>query len=124
VNLGLSLHRSEMLPLTSAAMRRHRAVFLGEPPPPGFEGLLRGDVPIDEYLLPVDVEYPAFSSALCRLLRELHRQGIRSHQVAPFVDALLWVHDFFAGSRGPDDLSPNSFYRLVHRAEKVDGRKG
>jgi len=52
-----------------------RRCFLGEPPAPGFDRMLRGKLSVDDYLLPIDVEYPRFSREMCRLLRELHAEG-------------------------------------------------
>ncbi len=119
VSLGLSAHRPEMIPLMAEAMRRHAAIFLEEPPTPGFGPMLEGELSIEEYLLPVDVEYPAFSRALCRLMRELHAEGRRIHQVEPYYESLFWVHEFFAGGGGPDELARDSLHYHVHRAERA-----
>jgi hypothetical protein len=43
VSVGLSLHRPEMIPLISEAMRRPEAIFLEEPPAPGFDQMIRGE---------------------------------------------------------------------------------
>jgi len=75
VSVGLSLHRPEMIPLISEAMRRSEAIFLEEPPTPGFDQMIRGELSVDDYLLPIDVEYPAFSRDMCCLQRELHAEG-------------------------------------------------
>ena len=119
VSLGLSAHRPEMVPLIAEAMRRHAAVFLEEPPAPGFASMLSGELPVEEYLLPLDLEYPAFSRAMCRLLRELHAEGRHIRQVEPYVESLLRVHECFAGGRGPGDLAPDSLEAHVHRAERA-----
>ena len=60
VFVGLSLHRPEMIPLISEAMRRSEAIFLEEPSAPGFDQMIQGELSVDDYLLPIDVEYPAF----------------------------------------------------------------
>jgi hypothetical protein len=75
VSVGLSLHRPEMIPLISEAMRRPEAIFLEEPPAPGFDQMIQGELSVDDYLLPIDVEYPAFSRDMCCLQRELHAEG-------------------------------------------------
>ena len=108
VSVGLSLHRPEMIPLISEAMRRPEAVFLEEPPTPGFDQMLRRELSVDDYLLPIDAEYPAFSRDMCCLLRELHSEGKKIYQVEPFIESLLSIHEFFAEGRKPDDLSKNS----------------
>jgi hypothetical protein len=117
--LGFGLHRPETLPAISEAMRRHDAVFLEEPPTPGFDSMLRGKLAVDDYLLSVDAEYPAFSRAMCRLMRELHAEGKPIHQVEPFIETLLQVHEFFADGRGPSDLPRDSLEFFVHRSEQA-----
>ena len=103
--MGLSLHRPEMIPLISEAMRRSEAIFLEEPPAPGFDQMIRGELSVEDYLLPIDVEYPAFSRDMCCLLRELHAEGKKIHQVEPFIESLLSIHEFFAEGHKPDDVS-------------------
>ena len=119
VSVGLSLHRPEMIPLISAAMRRSEAIFLEEPPAPGFDQMIRGELSVEDYLLPIDVEYPAFSRDMCSLLRELHAEGKKIHQVEPFIETLLSIHEFFAEGHKPDDLAENSIHFYVHRAERA-----
>jgi len=119
VSVGLCLHRPEMIPLISEAMRRHHAVFLEEPPAPGFDQMIRGELSVDDYLLPIDVEYPAFSRNMCFLLRELHAEGKQIHQVEPFVESLLGIHEFFAEGRTPEDVDKNSIHFHVYRAERA-----
>ena len=119
VSVGLGLHRPEMIPMISKAMRRHDAVFLEEPPAPGFDRMLRGKLSVDDYLLPIDVEYPRFSREMCRLLRELHAEGKKLHQVEPFIESLVHIHELFANGRRPDDLSRDSIHFHVYRAERA-----
>ena len=71
ITLGLSVHRPEMIPLIADRMRRHDAIFLEEPPADGFETMLAGALAVEDYLRPLDVEYPAFSRDMCHLLQEL-----------------------------------------------------
>jgi hypothetical protein len=110
VSVGLCLHRPEMIPLISEAMRRHHAVFLEEPPAPGFDQMIRGELSIDDYLLPIDVEYPLFSRKMCELLQDLYAEGKAILQVEPFVESLLTIHEFFAEGHKPEDLNKNSIH--------------
>jgi hypothetical protein len=119
VSVGLSLHRPEMIPLISEAMRGHGAVFLEEPPAPGFDQMLRGELSIDDYLLPIDVEYPLFSRKMCDLLQDLYAQGKAIRQVEPFVESLVSIHEFFAEGHKPEDLDKNSVHFYVYRAERA-----
>ncbi len=119
VSIGLSLHRPEMIPLIAEAMRRHEALFLEEPPAPGFDQMIREELSVDDYLLPIDVEYPAFSREMCRLLRELHAEGKKIYQVEPFIESLLSIHEFLAEGRKPDDQDRNSIHFYVYRAERA-----
>jgi len=73
-----------MIPLISEAMRGHDAIFLEEPPAPGFDRMIRGELSIDDYLLPIDVEYPLFSRKMCDLLQDLYAEGKAILQVEPF----------------------------------------
>jgi len=117
--VGLCLHRPEMIPLISGAMRCSEAIFLEEPTAPGFDQMIRGELSVDDYLLPIDVEYPAFSRDMCCLLRELHADGKKIYQVEPFIESLLSVHEFFADGHKPDDLAESSIHFYVYRAERA-----
>jgi hypothetical protein len=108
-----------MVDLISAQMRRHEAVFLEEPPVPGFQRMLDGELSIGDYLLPQDLEYPGFSRAMCRLLREIHAEGIRIYQSEPFIENLVRIHEFFAEGHRPDELDPKSLSHYVYRAERA-----
>jgi hypothetical protein len=119
VSVGLSLHRPEMIPLISEAMRGHDAIFLEEPPAPGFDQMIRGELSIDDYLLPIDVEYPLFSRKMCDLLKDLYAEGKAILQVEPFVESLLTIHEFFAEGHKPEDLNKNSIHYHVYRAERA-----
>jgi hypothetical protein len=119
VSVGLSLHRPEMIPLISEAMRGHDAIFLEEPPAPGFDQMIRGELSIDDYLLPIDVEYPLFSRKMCGLLQDLYAEGKAILQVEPFVESLISIHEFFAEGHKPEDLDKNSVHLYVYRAERA-----
>jgi len=119
VTVGLSLHRPEMIPRIAEQMRQHEAIFLEEPRSPDFQLMLSGELGIEDYLLPLDVEYPDFSRAMCLLQRELHAEGKSIHQVEPFIETLIHIQEFFAGGGRPHELSPDSLAHHVYRAEKA-----
>ncbi|MGB5424739.1 MAG: hypothetical protein WBN03_21405, partial [Desulfobacterales bacterium] len=77
-------------------MRKHDALFLEEPPSAEFDRMLCGSMPLDEYILTVDSEYPQFTKLMCAVLRELKSKGKRIFQVEPYLENLLALHDFFA----------------------------
>ena len=81
VTIALSVHRPEMTPYISDQMRRHEAIFLEEPPDPGFKQMLAGRLAVDDYLAQLDVEYPTFSKNMCNVLQELKGQGKQIFQV-------------------------------------------
>jgi len=118
ITLGFSIHRPEMVPLTFALMQRHDAIFLEEPPTADFNDMLQGAVSIEDYLMPLDVEYPEFSRRMCCMLRKLYRQGKIIVQVEPFLEILLGLHDFFADGHTPGDLPKNVIEYPVYLAER------
>jgi len=118
ITLGLSVHRPEMMPYISECMRRHAAIFLEEPPAAGFQEMLTGKRAVDDYLGPIDVEYPDFSRKMCCLLRKLKADGKAIFQVEPYLEVLLRIHEFFAAGHGPDDLQKNSIQYPVYLAER------
>lgn len=118
VTVGLSSHRPEMVSLLADRMFKHDAIFLEEPPAAGFKKMLAGDLKIDEYLLPLDYEFPEFSARMCALLKALKTEGKIIFQVEPFLEILAEVHDFFAAGHGPGDIRKNSIQYPVYLAEK------
>jgi hypothetical protein len=118
ITLGLSVHRPEMIPYMAGLMKQHEAVFLEEPPAEGFEEMLAGGLSVEDYPRPIDVEYPAFSRAMCDLLRELKTEGKQLLQVEPFLAALLDIHDFFADGGSPRELPRESLLYPVYLAER------
>ena len=119
ITVGLSVHRPEMIPWIAERMRQHEAIFLEEPGSPDFQKMLSGELAIEDYLFPLDVEYPDFSRAMCLLQRELHVEGKAIHQVEPFIETLIHIQEFFAEGGRPDDLAPDSLANHVYRAEKA-----
>ena len=118
ITIGFSIHRPEIIGMTGDWMREHEAIFLEEPSQPGFQQMLAGALSIDEYLLPVDIEYPVFSRQMCRLLRKLHIEGKKIFQVEPFLEHLLAVHEFFAKGHGPEEIASDSMAYQVYAAER------
>ena len=118
VTIGLSVHRPEMIPVISRAMRKHEAIFLEEPPVPEFADMLCGNLSIDRYLLKLDLEYPEFSRGMCSLLRELYEQGRKIFQVEPFLEVLLQVHEYLAAGHAPDEIDKNTLHYPVYLAER------
>ncbi len=115
-------HRPEMIPLTEGLMKTHDAVFLEEPPTPGFKEMLNGRLSIDDYLAPIDVEYPEFSKRMCCLARDLHANGTTMVQVEPFLEELIAIHDFFANGSTPTDIDHESLrYAVYLRERNVSG---
>lgn len=76
ITLRLSVHRPERIPVIAGRMRQHKAVFLEEPPAEDFQNMLDGALDVDDYLKPLDLEYPAFRRQMCYLLQDLKAEGI------------------------------------------------
>lgn len=117
-NLVLAEHRPETVSHAAALMREHEAVFLEEPPDPHFLGMLAGDLSVDEYVMTLDTEYPEFSSSMCLVLRELHRDGIPIFQVEPYLEHLVSLHEFFSSGGSPEGLNPDDLQHQVYLCEK------
>jgi hypothetical protein len=99
-------------------MREHDAVFLEEPPDPNFNRMLAGDIAVEDYVMMLDAEYLEFSRAMCRELRWLHRQGLPVHQVEPYLEHLLHIHEMFADGASPRDIDPTAEEHTVYLAER------
>ena len=118
VTIALSVHRPEMTTLIYDRMRRYDAIFLEEPPSSDFEQMLAGNLSVDDYLLQVDMEYPAFGQSMCQLLRELKAEGKHIFQIEPFLEILLSIHEFFAEGHRPEELQKKSAQYSVYLAER------
>lgn len=118
ITIGFSIHRPEIVPMTADLMQRHEVIFLEEPPTPGLQRMLRGTLPIDDYLRSAEVEYPEFSRSMCRLMRKLYLNGKKIIQVEPFLQNLLAIHTFFARGHRPKELKPGSVRYQVYSAER------
>ena len=80
--------------------------------------MLQGNLPVTDYMHQMDAEYPEFTRRMCHLLRELYAAGKVIHQVEPFLEVLLGIHDFFADGHGPDELDKKSIQYPVYLAER------
>ncbi|MCU0561455.1 MAG: hypothetical protein MUD16_14840 [Desulfobacterales bacterium] len=118
VTVAFSTHRPETIPLTAASAAPYAAIVLEEPPDPRLAEMLAGRLDIETYLLPLDLEYPEYSRAMCLLLRDLHRQGKRIFQVEPFVEALIEIHERFAAGAPPASVVADPRLAPVYSAEK------
>lgn len=118
ITIGFSVHRPEIVPITEKIMEQHAVIFLEEPPDAYFTGMLDGRLEVEKYLMPMDLEYPEFSRAMCRLERRLHKKGKILVQTDPFVEALLVIHDSFAEGNRPEDLEKGSMLHYVYMAER------
>jgi hypothetical protein len=118
ISLVFSSHRPETLSLSAPLMESHEAIFLEEPPTAGFESLLQGTLPLEDYLLAVDMEFPEFFRQTCALLQTLHEKQKKILQVEPYLETLAGIHEFFADGGSPRDLVPDSEQFTVYQAEK------
>lgn len=117
-NVVLAEHRPETVSHAAALMRDHEAVFLEEPPDASFHQMLRGHLPVEDYVLTLDAEYPAFIHSMCLALRELSGLGIAIYQVEPYLEHLVAIHDFFSSGGSPQKLAPHHVRYKVYLAEK------
>jgi len=122
VSVLYTTHRPETVDVLFEEMSRHEAVFLEEPPAADFVDMLEGRVPIDDYLMNRDDEYPEFARRSCRTFQALHRNGILLFQVEPYMEELIGIHEFFAEGAGPSDLTPATARHRVYMAEHLATR--
>ncbi len=118
ISIGFSIHRPEMVPVTARIMEQHDVIFLEEPPEVNFENMLNRTLGVEDYLMPLDMEYPEFSRKMCCLERDLYASGKQLIQVEPFVEALLSIHEFFAQGNKPEDLKKGQLTYFVYLAER------
>ena len=69
-------------------MHRYDVIYLEEPPAEGLQEIPQGDLSIDHYLWPAEVEYPEFSRRMCRLLRKLYQNGKEIFHLEPILGNL------------------------------------
>ncbi|MDX1707867.1 MAG: hypothetical protein R3274_04660 [Desulfobacterales bacterium] len=118
ITIGFSIHRPEVVDLIADLMKGHEAIYLEEPPQPEFQDMLAGALPVDDYLMSVDIEYPIFSRRMCQLMRKFYDDGTKIVQVEPFLQHLLDVHDFFSRGHRPEELKPDTLQHQVYVAER------
>ena len=93
ITLAFSTHRPETLPAAERLMRRHGLILLEEPPVPEFLRMKSGELSIEEYLQGQDFEFPVHAEGMCRLVRELTREGRTVLQVEPYLEYLNEIHE-------------------------------
>lgn len=104
ITLGFTVFRPETAPFAAQAMENHELIILEEPQTPGFSEMLTGELPVEDYLLLTEFEFPEYATAQCRTLQVLHTQGAVVMQVHPWMDELVGIHEFFAAGNGPADI--------------------
>ncbi|MCU0585215.1 MAG: hypothetical protein MUC46_03970 [Desulfobacterales bacterium] len=119
VTVAFSTHRPETLPLWAEIASGHETIVLEEPPDPRLASMLEGELAVEDYLLPLDLEYPEYSRGLCGLLRDLHRRGHRIFQVEPFLEALIAIHERLADGEPPAAVAADPDLAPVYAAERV-----
>ncbi len=118
ITLCHSSHRPETLALTAEVMKDHDVLLLEEPFHPDFHKALCGEVELEEHLLELDREYPAFTLGQYRLLQGFFKAGKEILQIEPYFDLLLWIQHFLAEDHSPDDILPNTPAHAVYCAER------
>ncbi|MBE0582419.1 MAG: hypothetical protein IH612_01510 [Desulfofustis sp.] len=118
VQIVYANHRPESMAITERIMRRYQVIVLEEPPHPDFSAMLTGGVDLETYLLDHDLEYHDFSLQQCTVLQRLHQTGTTIHQVEPFLEQLLAIHEFFAAGHSPADLDRTTPRYQVYLREK------
>jgi hypothetical protein len=116
--LVLSNHRQESVELARQLMMQHDTVILEEAPEEGFEEMLTGRISTDSYLESLDMEYPDFSRAMCRMLRGFYGSGKKIYQIEPFMENLIEIHRRFADGWRPEDLESGTVMHWVYLAER------
>ena len=118
ITIGFSAHHLEVLPFLRASMQKHAAIVLEEPPSPNFPQMLDQSLPIEDYLMEVDSQFPKFDRAMCTLVRWLHREGKSIYQVEPYLEMLLEIHELLATGKTADDVLRRDGLRQVYLAER------
>ncbi|QCQ22381.1 hypothetical protein [Desulfoglaeba alkanexedens] len=111
-------HWPEVVPLLAEWVRPGDALVTEDAPSPEFVQMLAGDLPIDDYLMLTDIEFPEFGRRMCRLWQRLHQAGVTVIQVEPFIEKLLEIHTLFATGGTPDQIEKDSIRGQVYQAER------
>lgn len=118
VTIGFSAHHLEALPLLRASMQKHSGIVLEEPPSPNFPRMLDQSLPIEDYLLEVDPQFPKFDRAMCEMMRHLSREGKSIYQIEPYLEMLLEIHELLAAGKTAEDVLHVDGLRQVYLAER------
>ncbi len=118
LTLAFSSHRPEVLPLAADLMARHDQIVVEEPPTPEFEQMLTDAIPLEDYLLSVDFEYPDFVRDAARLLQRQYARGRRVWACEPFTARLIRIHEYLADGGRPADLESDPLLGPVYAAER------
>ncbi len=117
--IGFTSFRPETLSFAERLMQGYEAVLLEEPQTPGFEEMIRCELPIEEYLQLTDFEFPEYASRTCLILQRLARREKALLQVDPYMDELVRIHEFFAAEGRPDQIADGTLTREVYNCERV-----
>ncbi len=118
LTIAYANHRPETIRLSEPFIRQSQAVILEEPPSRLLPAMLNGSLSTDEYLYEQDIEYPAFGSEQCRVLKLYHQSGVEIIQEEPYFEHLFTVQNFFADGHRPDQLDPSTEQYRVYLIEK------
>ncbi len=118
VLIGFTSYRPETLPFIEEYMGKCDAVILEEPHTPGFCEMIDNELPIEEYLMLSDFGFPEYAQRACQMLRRLSSKGVIFHQLDPFMDELVRIHEFFASGGTPDEISEKSVTGDVYLCER------
>jgi hypothetical protein len=119
ITIAFSTHRPETLPFAAERMQAYEAILLEEPETPGFEAMLHGKLPIEDYLLETEFEFPEYSRRSCDLYRSLYHDGKHLLQVEPYLTHLNAIHDFFAEGGKPQEIEEDSPRGIVYDMERT-----
>ena len=81
----------KVIGITADLMHRHDVTCIEEPPAERLQEMLQGDLLIDDYLWPAEVEYPECSRRMCRLLHKLYQNGKEIIHVEPILENLPYL---------------------------------
>lgn len=123
LTIGFSSHRPETLPLAERVMAKHDHIVIEEPPTPEFSRMLADTLPVDDYVLTADYEFPAFAAAACRMLQRLKNDGKRIYPCEPFMTRLIRIHELFGDGRRPSELMHDDQLWPVYWAEREATRR-
>jgi hypothetical protein len=118
ITIGFSSHHVEALPYIGEQMERHTVIVLEEPSSPNFSAMLQRTISISDYIMELDSGFPEFDRQMCALLQELYAKGKFIHQVEPYLEKLLQIHELFAAEKTMEEVSRKLELREVYEAEK------